>query len=506
MMPIKLTGKNLTINQVKQVARDRKKVELPPTTITNINSGRAILEQYVSREEKIYGVTTGFGDFSKVFISKDDASQLQINLIRSHNAGVGKAVPEDVARATMLARANFLASGMSGCRPIIAQTLVEAINKNLYPYIPQKGSVGASGDLAPLAAMASCLMGEGEAIVNGKRLPSKRVLKQLGIKPIELSYKEGLALINGDTLMLGYACLLVYDALQISKISDIALSMTLESITGVMEAYDERLQKSRGFEGQIAVASNIRKITKDSEILSGEKARVQDSYVIRCAPVIIGASREAINFIKRQTEIELNGSCDNPLVYLKDKVVLAGGNFHGQPLALPLDFLKLALSEIANSSEIRMERMINKTYSNLPPFLVEKGGLNSGFMVPQYTAAGLINLNKGYCWPNSADSIPLCAGQEDHVSMGTNSALTAYEVVENTQYVLGIELMIAAQALEFVKKKPSPTIQALLNFIRTKVPKVESDTPLYKFIEQMYQWVKSGALVELVEKEIGSLL
>ncbi len=505
-MSIILTGKNLTVESVKKVARDRMKVELPIEAIDRIQKGRSILEKYVNRKEKIYGVTTGFGDFSKVFISTEDAAQLQVNLIRSHNAGVGEPVPEDVVRATMLARANFLASGMSGCRPIIAQTLVEAINKGLYPYIPKKGSVGASGDLAPLAAMAACLMGEGEAIVAGKRYPSIEILKKLKIKPIVLSYKEGLALINGDTLMVGYATLLVYDALQIEKLSDIALSMTLESITGVMEAFDERLQKSRGFQGQEDVAANIRQITNESKILSGEKTRVQDSYVIRCAPVIIGASREAITFIKKQTETELNGSCDNPLVFLDDEVVLAGGNFHGQQLALPLDFLKLALSEIANSSEIRMERMINKTYSGLPPFLVENGGLNSGFMVPQYTAAGLVNLNKGYCWPNSADSISLCAGQEDHVSMGTNSALTAYEVVQNVQYVLAIELLIAAQALEFVSKKPSFAVQAVVELIRSKIPKVERDTALYGYIEQLYQWVKSGEIVDMVERKVGKLL
>jgi len=444
-MSIQLTGKNLSIDDVKRVARDLEKVVVPKESLARVQKGRDILERYVARGEKIYGVTTGFGDFSKVFISNEDAAQLQVNLIRSHNAGVGDPVPEDIVRATMLARANFLASGMSGCRPIILETLVEAINKNLYPFIPKKGSVGASGDLAPLAAMAACLMGEGEAIVRGKRIPAKIALKKLNIKPISLSYKEGLALINGDTLMVGYASLLVYDAIQITKLSDIVLSMTLESIKGVMEAFDDRLQKSRGFDGQVNVAANVRTITAGSEILSGEKTRVQDSYVIRCSPVIIGASREAITFIKKQTETELNGSCDNPLVYLDDEVVLAGGNFHGQPLALPLDFLKLALSEVANSSEIRMERMINKTFSNLPPFLVENGGLNSGLMVPQYTAAGLVNLNKGYCWPNSADSIPLCAGQEDHVSMGTNSALTAYEVVQNVQYVLAIELFVQSQ-------------------------------------------------------------
>jgi histidine ammonia-lyase len=294
-------------------------------------------------------------------------------------------------------------------------------------------------------------------------------------------------------------------SIQLSKLSDIAVSLTLESIIGVIEAFDDRLQRSRGFEGQVLSAKNIRALTKGSQILSGEKLRVQDSYVIRCSPVILGASREAIAFVKKQTETELNGSCDNPLVFLADEVVLAGGNFHGQPLALPLDFLKVAVSEFASSSERRMERMLNKAYSGLPPFLIENGGLNSGFMVPQYTAAGLINLNKGLSWPNSVDSISLCAGQEDHVSMGTNSALTAMEVIKNTQYVLAIELMISAQALEFAKKLPSPVISKLKTFIRTQIPKITVDTMMNPFIEQMKTWVMDESIVKLVEREIGPL-
>lgn len=504
-MPVILTGKNITVELVKKVARDGEKVTLSSESKKKITKGRQILQGYVDRKEMIYGVTTGFGDFSKVFITPNDAAQLQVNLIRSHNAGVGKPVPKDVARATMLARANFLASGMSGCRPVIVETLIEALNKDVYPFIPQKGSVGASGDLAPLAAMAACLMGEGFAVVDGKKVPSLQVLKKKNIKPLELSFKEGLSLINGDTLMVGYAALLVYDALQLAKLSDIALSMTLESIVGVMEAFDERLQLSRGYTSQVTSARNVRKLTEGSQILSGEKLRVQDSYVIRCAPVILGASREAIEFVKRQTEIELNGSCDNPLVFLEDEVVLAGGNFHGQPLALPLDFLKVAVSEFASSSERRMERMINKAYSGLPPFLIENGGLNSGFMVPQYTAAALCNLNKGFSWPNSVDSTPLCAGQEDHVSMGTNSALTAFEVIKNTQYVLAIELLTAAQALEFASASPSKVLQKLKAFIRTEIPKIEVDTMLSPYIEKMNDWVMSETIVKLVEKEVGEL-
>lgn len=504
-MNVTISGKGLTIDDVAAVARKRAKVLVSKDSIARVQKGRNILERYIADGKKLYGVTTGFGDFSKVFISAEDAAQLQVNLIRSHNAGVGAPVPEDVARATMLARANFLASGMSGCRPVILERLVAAINADIYPFIPQKGSVGASGDLAPLAAMAACLMGEGFAIVNGEKRPSLEVLKENNLEPIELSFKEGLALINGDTLMVGYACLLTYDALQLCKVSDIALSMTIESIVGVMEAFDERLQTARGYQGQVDSARNVRAITKGSKILSGEPLRVQDSYVIRCSPVILGASREGITFVRRQVEQELNGACDNPLVFLDDEVVLAGGNFHGQPLALPLDFLKVAVSELADSSERRMERMINKVYSNMPPFLIENGGLNSGFMVPQYTAAGLINLNKGLSWPNSVDSISLCAGQEDHVSMGTNSALTAYEVVQNVQYVLAIELLIAAQALEFAKDKPSPTVTKLQKFIRTNVPKVETDTALNPYIEELKCRVADESIVQTVEAEVGAL-
>ncbi|HYD34609.1 MAG TPA: histidine ammonia-lyase [Vitreimonas sp.] len=505
-MIIKITGKNLTIEQVKAVARDGAQVKIDPEALKQVGKGRKILESYVARGEKIYGVTTGFGDFSKVFISPVDAAQLQTNLILSHNAGVGEPVPEDVVRATMLARANFLASGMSGCRPIVVETLVAALNNGLYPFVPQKGSVGASGDLAPLAALAACLMGQGQALINNQKVPSVVALQKIGLQPLELSFKEGLALINGDTLMVGYAALLVYDAQQLCKLSDLAVSMTLESIVGVMEAFDDRLQTARGFKGQVQAAQNIRTLTTGSQILNGDRQRIQDSYVIRCSPVILGASREAVEFVRRQTELELNGACDNPLVFLDDEVVLAGGNFHGQPLALPLDFLKVAVSELASSSERRMERMLNKTYSGLPAFLIENGGLNSGLMVPQYTAAGLINLNKGLSWPNSVDSTPLCAGQEDHVSMGTNSALTAFEVIQNTQYVIAIELLIAAQALEFREQLPSPVIQKVKALIRSKVPKLTQDTSLNPAIEILRAWVKDEKIMRVIEVEIGPLL
>ena len=511
MTKIILSGKNLTIEKVKAVARDMAKVTIPLSTLRLCEKGRQILEYYINKKQKIYGVTTGFGSLSKFYIDPEKAAQLQVNLLRSHNAGVGEAVPAEVVRATMLARANFIASGMSGARPIVLKTLVEMINKNVIPFIPQQGSVGSSGDLAPLAAMALVLIGEGEAFYQGKKLRGKIAMEKAGIQTIKLLAKEGLALINGDTLMVGYGALAVYDAINLAKLSDLGIVLTLEGIIGVTEAFNDKLQKARGFNGQIKSARNIRKLIKDSQILQGKGVRVQDSYVIRCSPVIMGASRDAINYVRQQIETELNGACDNPLVFFDDQSkaggkVLAGGNFHGQPAALPLDFLGIAVSELANSAEIRMERLLNPVYSEgLPAFLMPKPGLNSGFMVPQYTAAGLINENKGLAWPNSVDSISLCAGQEDHVSMGTNSALSAWRIIQNTQYVLGIELFIGAQALDLREKlsakKADSVARAIRDFIRAKIPFIDKDQSLSPYLEQTKVWVKNDDFLKIIEKQ-----
>jgi histidine ammonia-lyase len=513
---VTLSEKKLTINEVKAVARDFVKVKVSPKSFAKCKKGRKVLEYYINKKKKIYGVTTGFGSLSKYFIEADKASQLQVNLLRSHNAGVGKPVPQQVVRATMLARAKFISSGMSGARPVVLKTLVKMLNKNVVPFIPQQGSVGSSGDLAPLAAMALVLMGEGEAFWQGQKMPGKKAMQKAGIKTIKILSKEGLALINGDTLMVGYAALAVYDAINLTKLSDLGIALTLEGILGVKEAFENKLQKSRGFKGQINSAKNIRSLIKGSQILAKKGPRVQDSYVIRCSPVIMGASRDAISYVKKQIETELNGSCDNPLVYFDSNLkaggqVLAGGNFHGQPAALPLDFLGIAVSELANSAEIRMERLLNPNYSEgLPPFLMPKPGLDSGFMVPQYTAAGLVNENKGLAWPNSVDSIPVCAGQEDHVSMGTNSALSVWRIINNTQYVLGIEIFIGAQALDLREqisgKKASPANQAVRDFVRTKIPFIKKDQSLQQYIEQMKVWVENENLLKIIKNKKISLV
>lgn len=502
-----LTGKDLTIGQIKAVARDYAVVKIGKDAISKSKLGYDILQEKINNKEKIYGVTTGFGEFSQIFIDPEKAAQLQLNLIKSHSTGVGDPAQEDVVRATMLCRANYLASGMSGGRPILLQTLVEMLNKRVTPMILEQGSVGSSGDLAPLAMMALPMIGEGDAFYNGKKMKGKEAMKKAKIPLIKLQAKEGLALINGDTFMAGLGSLELYDVLQIAKLSEISCAMTMEAIEVVYQALDEKIAKARRFEGQIVSARNLRKLMQDSEILAGTPQRVQDAYSIRCAPVILGASREALLWIKRQFETEINAAQDNPLVFLNTKEVLSGGNFHGQPICIPLETMAQATQEYANSSEIRQERMNNPYYSKiLPAFLIESGGLNSGFMMPQYASAALSNENKILCYPGIVDSIPVSAGQEDDCSMGTNAALKIQRIIRNTRYILAIELMLGCQALDFKKgKKPGKGIRAVYKLIRKEVPYIKEDSILYTYVDKIFQLIVSGKIVEIVEKTIGSL-
>ncbi len=504
---VTITGSGLTVEQIKAVARDYAEVEIGKEAANKCKKGYDILQQKINQKEKIYGVTTGFGEFSQVFIDPEKAAQLQLNLIRSHSTGVGDPAKVDVVRATMLCRANYLASGMSGGRPILLQTLVEMLNKKVTPLVLEQGSVGSSGDLAPLAMMTLPMIGEGEAFFQGKRMPGKKAMKKAGIPLVKLQAKEGLALINGDTFMAGLGSLELYDALQLAKVSEISCAMTMEAIEVVLQAMDEKIAKARKFSGQVIAARNLRKLMNKSEILAGPPQRVQDAYSIRCAPVILGASREALLWIKRQFETEINAAQDNPLVFLETKEVLSGGNFHGQPIAMPLETMAQAIQEYANSSEIRQERMNNPYYSKiLPAFLIESGGLNSGFMMPQYASAALVNENKILCYPGIVDSIPVSAGQEDDCSMGTNAALKIQRIIRNTRYVIAIELMLGCQALDFKKgKKPGNGIKAAYDLIRQEVPYIKQDVVLYKNVEKIFQLIKSEKLVQAVEKTIGQL-
>jgi len=502
-----LTGKNLTIDDVKSVARDFCEVIIAPDAIRRSELGYRILQKKIDQKIKIYGVTTGFGEFSQVFIEPKQAAELQLNLVRSHSTGVGDPAPQDIVRATMLCRANYLASGMSGGRPIILQTLISMLNKGVTPMILKQGSVGSSGDLAPLAMMVLPMIGEGEAFYKGKQMSGKLAMKKAAIPIISLRAKEGLALINGDTFMAAIGALEVYDALQIAKISEIACAMTMESIEVVIQALDDRIARARRFSGQIVSAKNLRTLMGGSQILKGPPARVQDAYSIRCAPVILGASRETLSWVKRQIETEINAAQDNPLVFVKENEVLSGGNFHGQPICMPLEAMAMAIQEYANSSEIRQERMNNPYYSKiLPAFLIKNGGLNSGFMMPQYASAALVNENKILCYPGIVDSIPVSAGQEDDCSMGTNAALKIQRIIRNTRNVLAIELMLGCQALDFKNgKNPGTGVKAAYDLVRTQVPYIEKDTIMYPYVRAIFDMITNESIRSAVEKTIGPL-
>ncbi len=407
----------------------------------------------------------------------------------------------------MLCRANYLSSGMSGGRPVLLKTLVEMLNKRVTPLVLEQGSVGSSGDLAPLAMIVLPMIGEGEAFYQGKHLPGNIAMKQAGIPPLKLEAKEGLALINGDTFMIGLGSLELYDALQLAKVSEIACATTMEAIEVVLQALDTKIASARRYDGQIIAAANLRKLMASSQILAGPPARVQDAYSIRCAPVILGASREALNWVRRQFEIEMNAAQDNPLVFLKTKEVLSGGNFHGQPVCMPLETMAQATAEYANASEIRQERMNNPYYSKiLPAFLIESGGLNSGFMMPQYAAAALVNENKILCYPGIVDSIPVSAGQEDDCSMGTNAALKIQRIIRNTQYVLAIELLLGCQALDFKKgKKPGKGVRAVYDLIRKSVPYIKRDSVMYPHVAKIRDLITSEKIVQAAELAVGPL-
>lgn len=504
---IVLTGDSLTIEQIEAVARKWSSVTIGTNASKRSSASYDVLQEKIRNKVKIYGVTTGFGEFSQVFIEPDKAALLQQNLIRSHSTGVGDPAAEDVVRATMLVRANYLASGLSGARPIILETLVSMLNAGVTPLILEQGSVGSSGDLAPLAMMTLPMIGEGEAFYKGVRMPGAVAMKNAGIPTLVLEAKEGLALINGDTFMAGLGSLELYDAFCLAKTSEIACAMTMESIEVVLEALEDKIARARRFTGQRIAAQNLRKLMEKSEILAGPPTRVQDAYSIRCAPVILGAGREALAWVKRQLTTEINAAQDNPLVFIETKEVLSGGNFHGQPICMPLETMAQSVAEYANASEIRQERMNNPYYSKiLPAFLIENGGLNSGFMMPQYASAALVNENKILCYPGIVDSIPVSAGQEDDCSMGTNAALKIQRILRNTQYVLAIELMLGCQALDFKKgKKPGIGVRAAYNLIRSKMPYLKEDIVIYPFVEEIKELVKTGAIVNVVEKAIGPL-
>ncbi|MFH1056498.1 MAG: histidine ammonia-lyase [Candidatus Micrarchaeota archaeon] len=505
---IEIDGRSLNVEKVERVARGKEKVFFSEETLSKVKENWLVLQEMLARGDVLYGVNTGIGAFGNVLLSKEQGAELSKRMVRAHAAGWGNPLSEDEARACLLLRANVLAKGYSGVRPETLQLFAGLLNANVVPVIYEKGSVGTSGDLAPLAQMALVLVGEGKAFFQGKRMPSGEALQKAGLSSIDLQAREGLALFNGAQTMTAIGTLAVFDAERILKTAQIAAALTIDALNAVTLAFDERLHALRPFEGQMIVAENIRSLIAESEVLQKPKKDTQSAYSLRCVPQVLGASRDAVAYARRQVEIELNSVADNPIFLTKEKTYLAGGNFHGQPVAYAMDLLGIAVSEIANMAERRVNRLLNPALNGgLPAFLVaEGGGLNSGLMITQYTAAALVSENKILASPASVDSIPCSADQEDHVSMGTIAARKAREILRNSEAVVGIELLCASQAYEFQKPaKLGVGTAVAYDAVRSVSPKVLEDRIFYEDIEKIVRLVKNGGFVEKVEKKIGRL-
>lgn len=507
-------GSSLTIEKLVRVARLNHHVELEKESILRIEKARSALERLAKEGKTIYGVTTGFGALSTTRITLDQASELQTNLLRSHACGVGENLPTDVVRGLMLLRLNTLAKGFSGARLVVAQLIQSFLNERIHPIIPSKGSVGASGDLAPLSHMALALMGEGTVEFRGELLPSSEALKMIGLTPLLVSMKEGLALNNGTQMSTALAALVVHDAELTLKIAEIATAISLEALQGYVQPFDPRIHEARPFKGQIESAQNVRDIVAGSNLVKGsvtsEHEAAQDAYSLRCVPQVMGAAREAITFAARLVETEMNSATDNPLVFPDGPDVLSGGNFHGQTVGMTMDMVSIALATVANISERRVFRQLDANLSNgLPPFLVATGGspgLNSGLMAVQYTAAALASENKILAHPATVDTIPTSGNMEDFVSMSPTAGLKARAILENTMRVLAIELICAAQGLDFrgPTKCGRGTRAAYLK-IREKVAMIKEDRPLSGIIETVTNMISNGSILGSVESAIGPL-
>ena len=508
MKTVILDGNSLNLNDLIDIGKKQAKVKLSEEAINNVTKSREVVDRIVKENRVVYGVTTGFGQFSNVIIDKKDVEELQYNLLRSHAAGVGDCFEEDVSRMIMTLRANVLAKAHSGIDINTLRLLIDMINKNVYPLIPEKGSVGASGDLAPLAHLGLILIGEGKAKVNDFEGTGEEVLKRVGLKPVKLKAKEGLALINGTQVMTAIGAKALYKSINLVKNSDIAGSMSLEALKGTAKAFDKRIHLKRPYKGQMDTAENLRKILTNSEIMKSHKdcGKVQDSYTLRCIPQVHGPVRDTINYVKSMLEIEMNSATDNPMVFADDKELISGGNFHGESVAFLMDFLKIAMAELGNISERRIERLVNPALSELPAFLVKKGGLNSGFMLSHVTAAALVSENKILSHPASIDSIPTSANKEDHVSMGTIGARKALEVVENVETIIAIEILTAAQALEFLKPlKPAKPLIKVIEKIRENIPYWDKDRYMAEDLIKITKMVRENILLNEIEKITGEL-
>ena len=499
---LQIDGQSLTIQQIADVAARREHVSLSAAARERAERSRQVVEQIVAEGRTVYGVNTGFGKLSDVSIDRSDLRQLQLNLVRSHSCGLGEPLSDAEARAMLLLRANVLASGFSGARPLVIDTLIAMLEKGVTPVIPEKGSVGASGDLAPLAHLALAAIGEGEAFYDGERLPSAAALERAGIAPLQLEVKEGLALLNGTQAMGAVGGLALHRAHRLVRLADVAGAMTLEALRGTPVAFDERIHEARPHPGQIAVAAHLRELLSDSEIRKSHldnDPRVQDAYSLRCMPQVHGAIRAALAHARDVVEIESGSATDNPLVFSQTGEVLSGGNFHGAPLALVFDYAAIALTDLVSITERRIDRLVNPdSNEGLPPFLTAQPGISSGFMMLQVSAVALLNEAKVLAHPASIDNVPTDGGKEDHVSMGMTSATKLRSVVKLAEMTTAIELMTAAQALEYrAPLVPGRGVKQAYDLVRGLVPALTVDRATSQDIERITDAIRRGVFDEL---------
>ena len=506
-MTIILDGSQLTIDKIVRIARHGEKVELHPDALERIRLCRAMLEEKIQAHEIMYGVNTGIGEFSEVVLTDEQVAQFQRYLIYNHAAGIGDPLPVEYVRGAIASRINVHAHGNSGCRPEITQTMVDMLNKGVTPVVCTKGSVGACGDLAPMSQIALLLMGEGEAFYQGKRLPGKQALERANIPIPGLQARDGLAAINGSNLITAISAVQLYDMNRWLKQAEIACAMSLEALLANLKPYDVRLHQARGFPGAVRSAKAIMQCMQGSDLVTGKiKTKVQDAYSMRSSPQVIGAAHDAIAYARSQVEIELNGVGDNPIFLPEYRLTLTGANFQGSPVSLPMDMIGAAITMVSVLSERRLNRLTNPALSvGLPAFLTKGAGMFSGMMLSQYTADTLIVEQRILSMPASIQSIPAAADQEDFVSMGMNTALKNDQILDNAYGVLGIEFMAAAQALDFRDFTPGKGVQAARQTIRKHVEHLDVDRPLYPDHNTMKALVKSGEILEEVEKVVGSL-
>ena len=502
-----LDGVSLTLEDVLQVARGGYGVKFDGEAAARVEESSRAVRNWAASDDVVYGITTGFGDLATVNISQKDRRQLQENLLKSHACGMGEPFPEDVTRAMMLLRINSLVRGFSGISLATLNQFAAFLNLGIHPVVPAQGSVGASGDLCPLSHLALPLIGMGEVRYRGRTMPAKKALQLAGLSPVQLGAKEGLALNNGTAVMGAMGVLALLDGEQLAREADIAAALSLEALHGVPYAFDERTHGLRPHAGQSLVARNIRRLIAGSEIIEiHRKDRVQDAYSLRCIPQVHGASRDALAYVRRVLETEINSVTDNPIIFAKDGEAISGGNFHGQPLALAMDFFGIALAEIASISERRQARLVDSSLSGLPPFLVEDSGLNSGFMIAQYVSASLVSENKVLAHPASVGSIPTSANQEDHVSMGSWAARKGLSILDNARKVIAVEMLTASQGLDFSRLlRPGAGTVAAHDCVRSVAPYIKHDEYLHPLMERVEALLQRGGVVQAVEEAIGPL-